>query len=196
MPLSRWVVWGAISLLLINVTVLVSVLLPRPKTVTFVRRISATSCFQQGLPGARAEMRLGYWNPLQTEGIGPRTPTQSMELYCPIPSDTQLPHAKIDKVVLNGWGSSLCNGGNCPPYTLAYLCVSYASVPNGTCTGFRVSGVRGDNYKITFSESDLSIWRDHPNGYPYIRVQFPVPSFNGDTATLRGITVSGLSTIP
>ena len=196
MSQTRLVFWGTLSLLLINSAILVFVLIPRPKTVTVVRKISATSCFQQGLPGMRAEMRLGYWDPLQTEGIGPRTSGQSVDLYCPIPSDSLLPHAKINNVVLNGWGSSLCDGGNCLRYVLAYLCVSFASVPNGTCTNFRLSGVRGDNYAITFSGDDLYIWRRYPNGYPYIRVAFPVPSFNGDTPTLRGITVSGLSTFP
>jgi hypothetical protein len=37
---------------------------------TVVRRLSATSCFQQGPPNVRAEMRLGSSDPTQTEGIG------------------------------------------------------------------------------------------------------------------------------
>ena len=65
--------------------------------VTVVRRVSATSCFQQAYtPGTRAEMRSGiYSDPLQTEGIGSRD-QHSVSLYCPIPSDSLLPHSRVD----------------------------------------------------------------------------------------------------
>ena len=63
---------------------------------TVVRRVSATSCFQQSLPNVRAEMRLGNSDPMQTEGIGSRQPHESVSLYCPIPSDSLLPHSNID----------------------------------------------------------------------------------------------------
>jgi hypothetical protein len=169
---------------------------------TIVRRISATACFQQplqfGLPGVLAEMRLGSFSQLETEGIGPRTPRNSATLYCPIPSDSILPHSNIDRVEVRGWGSSLCEPSpstNCPPFVLAYLCVSFDGTASGQCTGFRRSEVRGGNYAITFTRAstDLVPWTDNPNGYPYVRVDLTIPSFNGDTSTLRGITISGRS---
>ena len=33
------------------------------------RRVSATACFQQGLQGVKAEMRLGSFDPKETEGV-------------------------------------------------------------------------------------------------------------------------------
>jgi hypothetical protein len=118
-----------------------------------VRRISATACFEQGVPGVRAEMRLGNFTPTETEGIGSRRVGNSITLYCPIPSDSMLPHANIDQVEVRGWGSSLCRPApstSCPPFVLAYLCVSYHNTASGTCTRFRRSEVRGANFLITF----------------------------------------------
>jgi hypothetical protein len=187
--------WGGLSLLLVGIAYAVFVWSGIGQSARVVRRISATACFQQGLPGIRAEMRLGNFNPVETEGIGPRTATNSITLYCPIPSDSLLPHEDIDLVVVHGWGSSLCNGpSNCPPFVLAYICVSYESAADGECTRFHRSEVRGRDYAISFSgEADLAPWQDNPSGYPYVRVDLPPPSFNGDTNTLRGITISGSS---
>lgn len=189
--------WLGFSLLVVTVGVLVFTVFVTLRPVT-LRRISATSCFQQDLPGIRAEMRIGNSNSLETEGIGPRSAGNSISLYCPIPSDSYLPHANIDSVVVHGWGSSLCNTpSSCVPFVVAYLCVSYESVANGICTPFRRSEVRGNNYEITFhNPSDFDLWRNNPNGYPYVRIELPPPSYNGDTSTVRGITVSGPSTSP
>jgi hypothetical protein len=69
--------------------------------------------------------------------------------------------------------------------------VSYHNTASGTCTRFRRSEVRGANFVITFKGDDLLPWTNNPNGYPYMRVDLTIPSWNGDTSTLRGITVSG-----
>jgi hypothetical protein len=148
-----------------------------------------------GVPGVLAQWRVGSFTPLETEGMGPRTATYSSNLYCPIPSDSLLPHENIDLVVVHGWGSSLCSGpSSCPPYVIAYLCLSYESGADGECTRFLRSEVRGGNYEIKFQGAFLDPWRNNPNGYPYIVVDLPPPSFDGDTNTLRGITITGSST--
>jgi hypothetical protein len=161
---------------------------------TVVRRLSASSCFQQD-GNARAEMRMGSY-PMQTEGIGSRHPHDSVSLYCPIPSDSLLPHSNIDLVELHGWGSSLCEPtnhflGSCAGFVVAYLCVSYDNSADGACTSLLRSELRGANYVIAFKGNDLWPWFYHPNGYPYIHVELPTPSWNGDTSTLRGITLTG-----
>jgi hypothetical protein len=193
MPFSKVIAWGGLSLAVVAIVAAYLDWSVGYRAVSVVRRVSATSCFQQGLPGVRAEMRLGNFTALQTEGIGPRSASNSITLYCPIPSDSFLPHEKIDRVVVHGWGSSLCSGpSTCPPFVLAYLCVSYESVADGECTGFRTSNVRGQNYAITFTtaSTDFVPWRNNVKAYPYVRVDLPPPSFNGDTSTLRGITIS------
>ena len=161
------------------------------------RRISATSCFQQTLNGKIAEMRVGSSDPKQTEGIGVRGDL-SVTLYCPIPSDSILPHASIDEVQIHGLDSGLCEPApsiECPAYIIAYVCVSYLNVADGECSPFKRTEVRGGNYVISFKRIDrdyyLNMWTLHPTGYPYIRVQLTGPAWNGDTSTVRGITVSG-----
>jgi hypothetical protein len=160
---------------------------------TVVRRLSATSCFQQGGSEMRGEMRFGSSNPTQTEGIGSRHPNDSVSLFCPIPSDSLLPHSNIDLVEVHGWGSSLCepDSTRCVRFVIAYLCVSYDNSADGACTSFLRSEVRGANYMIAFKGPDLWPWTFYPNGYPYVRVELTQPSWNGDTSTLRGITITG-----
>jgi hypothetical protein len=69
--------------------------------------------------------------------------------------------------------------------------VSYHNSADGACTSFLRSEVRGANYVIAFKGNDLWPWILHPNGYPYIWVELTTPSWNGDTSTLRGITITG-----
>jgi hypothetical protein len=160
---------------------------------TVVRRVSATSCFQQGGSPMYGEMRSGP-NPTQSEGIGSRHPNESVMLFCPIPSDSFLPHFDIDLVEVHGWNARLCEPGShwCAGFVVAYLCVSYENSADGDCTPFLRSEVHGANYVIAFKNPNLWPWTMHPNGYPYVRVDLTEPSEgNLDTSTLRGITITG-----
>jgi hypothetical protein len=160
---------------------------------TVVRRVSATSCFQQGGSQMPGEMLSGNV-PTQTEGVGVRKPNENGMLFCPIPSDSFLPHFNIDLVEVHGWNARLCDPGShvCAGFVVAYLCVSYENSADGDCTSFLRSEVHGANYVITFKGPDLWPWTLHPNGYPYVRVDLTAPSEgNLDTSTLRGITITG-----
>jgi hypothetical protein len=139
-------------------------------------------------------MRHGNLDPKETEGIGSRSLENGVILYCPIPSDSILPHSKITHVEIHGWGSSLCQPEprpDCPGFVIAFICVSFANSADGECTFFKRGEVRGSNYMIEFKDTELWPWTRDLFGYPYVEVQLPQTSWNGDTNTLRGITVSG-----
>jgi hypothetical protein len=153
------------------------------------RRTSATACFQDA-PDVSYLMRMGSSHPNQTEGIGSRTPHNAVE-FCPIPSDPILPHSKITHVEIRG-KASICH---VPPdrscfVILAFICVSFANSADGKCTDFKKIEASGDNYVIEFKDGELWPWLLYPFGYPYVHVRLTPPSLDGDTSTLRGITVS------
>ena len=164
------------------------------------RRISAFSCFPDMQPAGGGlnvvAARRGAFDPHQSEGLGPRVAGTSLTLYCPVPSDSLLEYRDVDKVLVHGHAASDCsiwNPNNCPPYTRAFLCVSFGKGIGGTCTGFRLAEVRGAEYEIEFNHqsTDFEPWMQFPDGYAYVRVEQPGPSDNGDTPSLRGITIIG-----
>lgn len=75
---------------------------------------------------------------------------------------------------------------------LAFICVSFANSADGKCTDFKKIEASGDNYVIEFKDGELWPWLLYPFGYPYVHVRLTPPSLDGDTSTLRGITVSGI----
>jgi hypothetical protein len=103
------------------------------------------------------------------------------QLLCPVPSDTQLPHAAVTTMFAHGYD------GNPTDVASVGCCVSSPSTTIGTCgnPSFTPVSFVGDfSYSCT-----LSGWTSNPSWYPYVNVGLPAVH-GGVKSSLAGIYLS------